>query len=512
MVSSTRNNKRIAKNTMYLYMRMLFLMIVSLFTSRVVLDALGIEDYGIYNVVGGFVTMFGIISAALTSASTRFLTFEMGRGENGRQSLVFSSSVTIHCCLAVFIFFIAEVIGIWYINNIMVLPPSRLQAANWCFQFSLINYCTSLIIVPYNASIVAHEDMKTFAYVGLFHGIAQLGISCFIYFEPLDRLIFYAMMLMVLQFIIRYIYHRYCICHYQECRYRFTINVVIIKQIFGYSFWHLIGNGAAILKIHGVNLVLNFFFGPTVNAARGVANQVNAAISQFVDNFMMAMTPQITKSYAKGDYSYMHQLINTGARFSFYLFLILSLPIIINAETVLNLWLKEVPFYATIFTQLTLIAILISTLSRPLITAQNATGNVRNYQIVVGGIEMLNLPVSFCCLYYGMDPYSVVVVNVIVNVLSLFARIYMLPFTVPSFRPFGFIKEVLVVCTEVAILTSILSYMCYKLVPNNFFGFTINVILCIFLTSIAVYFVGCNRRERLFATAKTKQYLIRFFG
>ena len=273
-------------------------MLISLYTSRVILDALGVEDYGIYNVVGGFVSMFALISAALTSACTRFLNFELGKGDPERQNIVFSTAVTIQWGLAIIVAILSEAIGVWYVNNVMVLPPERLTAANWCFQFSVFNFCMNLITVPYNASIIAHEKMKAFAYVSIFQGLAQLGISFMVYYEPFDRLVFYAFMLMCLQFLIRYMYQVYCRKHFEECHYRFVLDKPLLKHMFGYSLWHLVGNGASVLKNHGVNLVLNFFFGPAVNAACGLANHVDRSVNQFASNFMMAMNPQIGNVFA----------------------------------------------------------------------------------------------------------------------------------------------------------------------------------------------------------------------
>ena len=510
MSSFIVNDKRIAKNTLFLYFRMLFLMLISLYTSRVILEALGVEDYGIYNVVGGFVSMFALISAALTSACSRFLNFELGKGDLERQNIVFSTAVTIQWGLAIIVTVLSEVIGIWYVNNIMVLPPERLTAANWCFQFSIFNFCMNLITVPYNASIIAHENMKTFAYIGLIQGLAQLGISCLVYFEPFDRLVFYALLLMILQFVIRYSYQVYCRNHFEECRYRFVLDKPLLKHMFSYSLWHLIGNGAAVLKNHGVNLVLNFFFGPTVNAARGIANQVDNAVGQFVGNFMMAMNPQITKSYAKGDYSYMFSLVNKGARFSFYLLLFLSLPVIINADYILHLWLKQVPPYTIVFSQLALIAMLINSLSYPLITAQNATGNVRNYQIVVGGVELLNLPFSYLCLYFGMPPTSVVFVSIFVSVLALGARLIMLPLTLKGFQPLLFFKNVIVTCMSVAIIASTIPAAVYQTLPENIMGFIVSVIICLLFSAIAIFYIGCSQSERIFVLAKVKETTKKF--
>ncbi len=504
MPDNSADSKRIAKNTIILYFRMLFLMLVSLYTSRVILDALGVEDYGIYNVVGGFVSMFALISAALTSACSRFLNFELGKGNVQRQNVVFSTAVTIQWGLAILVAILSEAIGVWYVNNVMVLPSERLSAANWCFQFSVFNFCMNLITVPYNASIIAHEKMKAFAYIGLFQGLAQLGISFLVYWEPFDRLVFYALLLMLLQFFIRLMYQIYCRRHFQECRYRFVLDTPLMKHMFSYSLWHLIGNGASVLKNHGVNLVLNLFFGPAVNAARGVANQVGHAISQFVGNFMMAMNPQITQSYARGDYSYMHKLINKGARFSFYLLLFLSLPVIINADFIMHLWLKQVPQHAVAFSQLTLAGMMITALSKPLMTAQNATGNVRNYQIVVGGIELLNLPLSYLALFIGMPPTSVVVVSIAVNVLSLGARLYMLPFTLAGFRRMVFFKDVILTCLKVAIIAAAMPIVVYQILPEDIWGFLTSVTVCLLFSSVAISGVGCSQSERTFILTRVK--------
>ena len=483
---------------------MLFLMLISLYTSRVILDALGVEDYGIYNVVGGFVSMFALISAALTSACSRFLNFELGKGDIKRQNIVFSTAVTIQWGLAILVAVLCEAIGIWYVNNVMVLPPERLTAANWCFQFSVFNFCMNLITVPYNASIIAHEKMKTFAYIGLFQGIAQLGISFLVYLEPFDRLVFYALLLMILQFLIRYMYQMYCRKHFEECHYRFVFDKPLLKHMFSYSLWHLIGNGASVLKNHGVNLVLNYFFGPAVNAARGLANHVDGAVNQFVGNFMMAMNPQITQSYAKGDLKYMLNLINKGSKFSFYLVLILSLPIIINAHFIIGIWLKQVPEYTVIFTQLTLVVMLFSALSKPLITAQNATGNVRDYQLIVGGINLLNLPGSFICLYFGCNPQSVVIVAIVVEMIAFMARVYMLPKTIPSFRPLTFLMNIGLKCLLVACAAVIPAIIVNYYLRENFWTFVFNVLFSICISSVVILYFGCTYNERTMILSKAK--------
>ena len=509
MSSTSVNNKRIAKNTILLYFRMMFLMLISLYTSRVILHALGVTDYGIYNVVGGFVSMFALISAALTSACSRFLNFELGKGDKVRQNIVFSTAVSIQWGLALIVLVLSEIIGIWYVNNVMELPVERLPAANWCFQFSIITFCTNLITVPYNASIIAHERMKTFAYVGIFQGLVQLGISFLVFWEPFDRLVFYALLLMLLQLSIQMMYQRYCLRHFQECRYRFVFEKTQLKSMLIYSVWHLIGNGATVLKNHGVNLVLNLYYGPVINAAKGIATQVDSAVNLFVSNFMMAMNPQITQSYAKGDYKYMLNLVNKGACFSFYLILFLSLPLIINADYVMHLWLKEVPDYTVLFVQLTLISMVIQSLSRPLITAQNATGDVRDYQLVVGGINLLNLPMSWLFLHWGYTPACVMVVAIGVNIAALAARVVMLPFTLKFFVRKDFVMQVVLKCLCVAIVASIIPIVVSMHQINSFLSFVLNVFVCFISSAIAILYIGCRSSERAFAYSKINDLISR---
>lgn len=496
MESNSNKTKRIAKNTLILYFRMLFLMLVSLYTSRVILDALGVDDYGIYNVVGGFVSMFALVSAALTSACTRFLNFEMGKSSIQRQSVVFSTAVTIQWSLAIIVLVLAEAIGVWYVNSVMVLPADRLTAANWCFQFSVFNFCMNLITVPYNASIIAHEKMKAFAYVSIYQGLANLVISFLVFAEPFDRLVFYAALLLFVQFSVRMMYQTYCRKHFEECKYSFAFDKSLFKQMLSYSVWHLIGNGSNVLKTHGINVLINLFFGPAVNAAKGIANQVDNAVSQFSGNFMMALNPQITQSYAKGDINYMMSLVKKGSRYSFYVIFLLSLPIIINAEYILNIWLKKVPDYAVIFVQLTLISMMISSLSRTLITAQNATGNVRNYQLIVGGVLLLNVPLSYIMLSLGYTVEVVVIVAMVVEVLAFMTRMYMLPKTLKDFSTTDYLKNVVLNCITVAIVAVPIPLIIWYSLSRNFFSVLLSVVICIIVCSSSIILVGCSKSER----------------
>lgn len=509
MPNKTSNNKRIAKNTLVLYFRMIFLMIISLYTSRVILDALGVEDYGIYNIVGGFVSLFGLISAALTSACSRFINFEMGKGDTKRLNVVFSTTVTIQWVLAILIFVIAEGVGVWYVNNVMVIPSERLTAANWCFQFSVFNFCMNLITVPYNASIIAHEKMKTFAYISIYEGVSKLAISFLVYYEPFDRLVFYALMLLLLQFTVRLTYQVYCRKRFEECHYKRVFDKPLLKDMLSYSLWHLVGNGAPLLKNQGVNVVLNLFFGPTVNAAKGIANQIEGAVHQFSSNFMIAINPQITQSYASGEISYTLKLVETGTRFSYYLLLLITLPLLFYTDTVLHIWLKEVPDYTLIFTQITLITMIVRALSRPMIIAQNATGNVRNFQLTIGFIIMLNLPFSYMFLKLGFGAEIVVFIALVIEIIALLVRIFMLRNTIPQFNPFNFISKILANCIIVTIFPVFLTYLLGMFLKHTMMLDVLSMILCLIFCLTSVLTVGCTRAERLYVVNKVHSIINR---
>lgn len=512
MVANNKDkSNRIAKNTLTLYVRMMFLIAVNLYTSRVVLQALGVTDYGIYNVVGGFVSMFALISSTLTSASTRFINYEMGTGNFENLKKVFSTSVTIQYILAIIIALSCEAFGIWYVNNKMVIPIERLDAANWCFHFSVITFCANLITVPYQATIIAHERMKTYAYVSIFDGIAQLLICYLIMIPPCDKLVYYAGLLCLEKFIIRLIYQIYCRKNFAECSYKFVYDNVLLKKMFFYAGWHIIGSSSGILNHQGINLILNLFFGPNLNAAKGISNQVLHAVRGFAGNFMMAMNPQITQSYSSGNRDYMMNLVFRGSRFSFFLLFFICSPIIINANFILHLWLTDVPQYGVIFCQLSLIVAIISSLSQPLITAQNATGNVRNYQIVVGGLQLLNLPLSYVFLKLGNSPVSVLIVAIIVELVCFTARLVMLPFTLPEFQRMDFFKHVILKCLEVTLLSSLIPFLTHLFLPENLCGFITNVVLCMLISALMIFYRGCSSTERLFLMSKIKKIKAKIF-
>ena len=476
-------------------------MAIGLYTSRVILHALGVEDFGVYNVVGGFVALFAILSKSMSSAATRFMNYEMGKGNQEKLDKVFSTILIIHVILVAIIAVLSEIVGVWFVNNKMVISPDRLYAANWVFQFSVLTFCFNLITVPYNAAIIAHEKMSAFAYISIFEGVGKLIIAYMVVISPMDKLIFYAILMFVMQFIVRLLYQMYCKRHFTECTFRFIIEKPLIKEIFGFATWNMIGTSSAILTNQGGNILINLFGGPVVNAARAVANQVLHAVDGFVHNFVIALKPQITKSYANGDKDYMMTLIYQGSRLSYYMLLVLSLPIIINTDFLLNIWLNEVPNHSVSFVQLTLIFALIESISHPLVTAQLATGKIRNYQIIVGGLQMMNLPISYLLLLMGCIPETILLVAIVISILCLFARLYMLRRMI-GLKALVFIRKVLVNIFMVSIVAFSLPLYIKQLVDISWGTFLAITIISILYSSLSIMFVGCSRSERSLVITK----------
>lgn len=501
MSNTTENNKRIAKNTLLLYFRMLFLMAVSLYTSRVVLNALGVEDFGIYNVVGGVVAMFSVLSGSLSAAISRFITYELGKGNQENLNKIFSSAVTIQLGLAGIIILLAETIGIWFLNIKMNIPEVRMEAANWVFQFSILTFAINLISVPYNASIIAHEKMSAFAYISILEAVGKLIIAYLITIAPMDKLIFYAILMCVVALVVRFTYGNYCKRHFSECTYHFIWDKQLLKSMFSFAGWNFIGASSAVLRDQGGNVVINLFCGPAVNAARGIAFQVNNAVNQFVVNFMTALNPQITKSYAAGDKGYMMTLIFQGARLSFYMLLLLSLPILVNTHYILALWLKIVPEHAVLFVQLILIFALSESISQPLITAMLATGKIRNYQIIVGGLQMMNLPISYILLRLGYFPEIVIVIAICISQCCLAARLILLRGMI-GLSITQYLKNVYLNIIVVSIIAMILPLISAYYIKESFISFIIISFIAVICTFSSIYFLGCNNQEREFIHQK----------
>lgn len=502
--------KRIAKNTFMLYTRMAFMMLITFYTTRVILDTLGIDDYGIYNVVGGFVAMFSMITGSLNAACTRFLNFAMGKNDLEYQKKVFSTEVSIQFIFAFLVFILCETVGLWFLNNKMVIPQDRVLAANWCYQFSVFNFCIGLTQVPYIASVIAHEKMGTFAFFSIWDAIFQLLLSYLVTVSPIDKLIFYAALLWLNAWVMRTVYFVYCKRNFKECTYKFILDKQLTKEIFGFSGWNLIGASSSVLNTHGNNILLNIFFGPSVNAARAIGNKIHGTAIAFVSNFISAMTPQITQSYASGDYDYMFKLIYKGSRLAYYMILFMAIPLIINTHYILSLWLVEVPEDAILFGQLAFILSMASVLSNPLITAQLATGNIKKYQIIVGGLQMLNLPLSYLCLKFGCIPQVVVIISIVCELVCLTARIVLLRNMI-GLNVKSYFNEVLLNVVKVTACASVVPAIFAFFTEESFIRLIYTTIVGVICAGSSILYIGCTEKERSMVYRKIRTFVISKF-
>ncbi|WP_455629946.1 lipopolysaccharide biosynthesis protein [Parabacteroides sp.] len=480
---------------------MLFLMLVSLYTSRVTLEVLGINDFGIYNAVGGVVAMFSILSGSLSAAISRFITYELGEGNEEKLKTIFSSALTIQAILCLLVLVFAETIGLWFLNVKMNIPIERVAAANWVFQFSILTFSISLISIPYNAAIISHERMTLFAYISVLEAIGKLLIAYLITVSFGDKLAIYSALICLIAFMSNCVYRVYCKRHFRECHYCFIWDRLLLKQMFGFAGWNFIGASAAVLRDQGGNIVINLFCGPVVNAARAIAFQVNGSIHGFVANFMTALNPQITKAYAAGENEYMMSLIFQGARLSFYMLLLLSLPVLVNTHYILQLWLNVVPDHTVFFVRLVLIFAMCESVSNPLITAMLATGDIKKYQIVVGGLQMMNLPVSYVLLRLGFFPEIILVVAIIISQCCLAARLFMLRRMI-HLSVVDYLRKVYWNVLFVSVLSAIPPFFVSSYVEKTFLSLLAVSIFSLCTTFCVVFYIGCTKNEQRFILDK----------
>ena len=477
---------------------MALLMLVTLYTSRVVLDALGVEDYGIYNVVGGVVTMLSFISSSLSGATSRFITFEIGRGNNDKIRKVFRCSLTIYYIFAIIILVLAETIGLWFVCNELVIPANRLNAAIWGYQCSVLMFIVSIISIPYNAIIIAYEKMSAFAYISIYEAMTKLVIAILIPFCLIDKLIVYAVLLLLMQLSVRFIYMRYSWKHFDETKdAKWLWDSNFSRELLSYAGWTMNGNLAIIGYSQGISILLNIFFGPIVNAARAISLQVENAVNQMLSGFTMAIRPQIVKSYAQGDLQYMHSLLLKGTKFSFFLTLIFVVPLSLNLEYILGLWLKEVPQYACVFSQMLLLSSLGMALSRPTIMAVHATGKLKKFQLVEGTLLLTIVPISYVGLkWFNLSPYSVIAVYLIVETLTQFVRVWII-YPMISLSIGRYFKDIILQIFKILIPIGITVYLLYTYNYCNSFGSLItNVLVSLIITVLSIYFLGLSSGER----------------
>lgn len=423
MHSLGHTNGNIAKNTLLLYFRQLFTMVVYLYTSRVVLKALGFEDYGLYNVVGGVVTMFTFLTSSMSSASQRFFAFELVKGDNRRLNETFSLLFLSYIILTIITVLLIESTAIWFLNNKMNIPEGRLYAANVVLQFSILTYVANVFSAPYLSVLIAYEKMDIYAYFSILDAILKLVIVYFIAYATVDKLILYSFLLFCSTCIVTLCFKFYCKKKYEECHYIPFYNKERLVEIISFAWWNLLGSLSNLLRNHGVNLLISFFFNPAVNAARGIACQVNGAISSFASNFYTSVRPQITKSYASGEVGRMRNLIYVSSRLAFYLLLFFSLPIFLHVEQVLTIWLGSYPDFTAIFVKIILVYVLFDVFSMPLVAGLQATGKIRTYQLIVSVIKLLNIPISYFFLKKGFSPECTIYVNLALVIICLIPRV-----------------------------------------------------------------------------------------
>lgn len=497
---TTDNNKRIAKNTLLLYFRMLLMMFVTLFTSRVVLDKLGVTDYGIYNVVGGVVAMLGFLNSSMSNAVQRYLSFEIGKNNEAGVNRIFNVSLFAHAGIAVFVFVVMEIVGVWYLNTHMNIPAERMDAANWVLQCSIFTTLFTIVQVPYNAIIISKEQMGIYAYISILEVVLKLLVVYMLAIGNFDKLKLYSVLIMVVTIGIVMIYRFYCTRKYKEAKFKFIKDWNLLKQIVGFASWNMLGELAWVFTGQGVNIILNSFFGPVVNAARGLAEQVNGAVNRFVANFQTAVNPQLIKNYASDQLGEMKTLLFRSTRFSYYLLLALSLPIILKMDFILHLWLKEVPDYTTGFCQLVLVSSLVSTLSNLLAQVARAYGKIRNYQIIVSIFLFLNFPLSYIVLKFGGSPLSTMFVNIGINAMLLFVRLRltnrMIQMTYGSF-----IRNVLFPVIIVTAVALVIPLTIYFMLDNSIISFIIVCLVSFVSVGVSIYTLGMNANERLYILA-----------
>lgn len=492
------DNKTIAKNTLFLYFRMILVMGVGLYTSRIVLRELGVSDFGIYSLVGGFITIFGFLNAAMSSATQRYLTFDLGKKDFDRLRKTFSISLTIHVGIALLVLLMAETIGLWYVNYKMVFPSERSFAVNVVYQFSILASLVGIIQVPYDALIIAHERMGVYAYVSIAEALLKMIIVFLLVYFGSDKLITYAVLVFIVALGIRLFYQFYCREHYPESRYKFYRDGKYYKELISFSGWNLFGNIAVVARSQGNNIVLNLFFGTIVNAAFGIMNTVISSINSFVGNFQMASRPQIIKLYASDEGLLMQRLINQTAKFSFYMSLILMAPVFLNIDFILKIWLVDPPEYSNIFIRLALLYSLVDTISGPLMTGIQATGKIKTYQIVVGVLVFLNLPISYIFLKLNIyrEPEVVMYVWLAISFISLWFRLYFLKAT-QNYNLSLFFKEVLLKIGFMSGLSLLLGYILNRYLPIVNFGyFILQTILYALLLISTTYIFGLNKSEK----------------
>lgn len=489
--------QKIALNTALLYFRMLFVMGVSLFTSRVNIQALGFEDYGLFNIVAGIIGLVAFLNSALGTSSARFITVSLGENDISMSRLLFDTIYKVHVILGLFIVIIAEILGIYLIYNVLNIPHTRIYACNIIFQCSVLIMFINLVNIPMTASIIAHEKFNVFAYIGIYEVIAKLLSSYLLFIWPYDKLILWGILNLVISISLWLYYFFYCKKNFEEFSITKKIDILKAKQVTAFSFWNVLGSLSIALKNAGVNIVLNIFFGPLINAANAIAYQVNNAITNFSMNFTTAINPQIYKTYAQGKYAETETLVHWGGKLSFFLVVILGLPLVVEMDSVLTIWLKEYPPYAPIFCRLIIYLAWIESFNYSIGTAIQANGRIKYYQLWVSGLSLFNLPLAYLALKLGATPDIALKVSIVISIMTLVIRIYFIK-SLLGFNCAYYFKDVLfpsMLMLAVAIPACLWIKYLFDSLFMRFIGIIIVSTLC---NSIVFYaFLGKDYRRKI---------------
>lgn len=495
MESRSQDNKRIAKNTLYMYLRMGFSMFVGLYTSRVVLQNLGVEDYGLYNVIGGIIAMFSFINGSMVNTTSRYITVSIGKGDKLKTRQIFNMASLIHLCIALIILVIGETIGLWYLYNKMVIPDGRLFAAEWLYQLSVLTAVLNILIVPFNATIVAHEKMGTFAAIQMMDVVLKLIIVILLAYSPFDKLIFYGSLLAAVTVLNLSIYYIYCKRHFEESALMFYWDKSIFKEMLPFAGWAMVGNFSYVFYSQGINLMLNFFCGPAVNAARGIALQVESLVKQFAGNVQTAINPQIIKSYAKEDMERMYSLVFASSRYCFYLLFFLSLPIMIETDFILKLWLGTVPDHTVNFIRITLVITILDAFINPMYTANLASGKLRVYHLTLSILMYSFMFITFGSIYFTHVPESVFLCLLFCTVVGVVMRVFILDKQI-GLNPTLYAKKVLIPVFKVVVISSIAPILLHNYLGNGLLSFIIVGASAVFSVAITIYIFGVSSYER----------------
>lgn len=509
----TISNRRLAKNTVILYFRMLFTMAVALYTSRVVLGVLGASDYGLYNVVGGIVSMLAFLNSSMGAGTSRFIAFELGRNNQDRLSTIFNVALVSHIIIALIVFVVSETIGLWYINTHLVYPPERVFAVNVVFQISILTTMLQFTQLPYTADIIAHEEMGVYAYVTIAEvSLKLLMVLLLKYVQTPDSLITYALMLFAVQFIILTSYRVFCRKHYSESKWKFVRDISEYKTILKFSGWDTFGGLTIVTQNQGINILLNAYFGPIVNAASAIAYQVQGAFSQFTNNFMTAVNPEMIKSFAREEFKPMIKLVNDSALYSFFLLLVFVFPVLFKLQYILDLWLVEYPDNTIVFTEIVLVLMMIRALARPVIMAIHATGDIKSLNLYAGILGLLPLPVSWIALHFGAPAVSAFLVIFLWGIFANIAEIIILKTKMKDY--FSIKKHMSFVYIRSFTITLILFFPIYGLsllFGDSFVQFCVYYAMALLLGVVCVFFLGfsSDMRRKITTLIKNKYALYR---